>query len=65
MFLAHGNQCCTYRNRVTLRNNVYDDFFARKDRLIHELEVNCVLISFTLDLWTLPNRTPILAIIGH
>jgi hypothetical protein len=44
---------------------VYDDFFVRRDRLIHELEVNCVSISFTLDLWTSPNRTPILAIIGH
>ena len=65
MFLAHGNQRCAYRNRVSLRNDVYDDFFARRDRLIHELEVNCVSISFTLDLWTSPNRTPILAIIGH
>ena len=65
MFLAHGNQRCAYRNRVSLRNDVYDDFFARRDRLIHELQVNCVLISFTLDLWTSPNRTPILVIIGH
>jgi hAT family C-terminal dimerisation region len=65
MFLAHGNQRCAYRNRVSLRNDVYDDFFSRRDRLIHELEVNCVSISFTLDLWTSPNRTPILAVIGH
>jgi hypothetical protein len=50
MFLEHGNQRCAYRNRVTLRNDVYDDFYARRDYLIHELELNCVLISFTLDL---------------
>jgi hypothetical protein len=30
-----------------------------------ELEVNCISISFTLDMWTAPNRTPIFAVIGH
>ena len=35
MFLAHG-QRCIYRNRVTLRNDVYDDFLLRRDNLIIE-----------------------------
>jgi len=56
MFLAHGQR---------LRNDVYDDFLLRRDNLICELEINCVSISFTLDMWTSPNRTPIFAIIGH
>jgi hypothetical protein len=65
MFLAHGNNRCAYRNRVGLRNDVYDDFFARRAYLIQELEIHCISISFTLDLWTSPNRTPIFAIVGH
>src|SRR6266536_6153168 len=65
MFLVYGNQRYAYRNRVSLRNDVYDDFFTRRDRLIHELQVNYVSISFTLALWTLRNRTPILTIISH
>ena len=64
MFLAHG-QRCAYRSRLTLRNDVYDDFLLRRDNLIRELEINCVSISFTLDIWTSPNRIPIFAIIGH
>lgn len=31
MFLAHGNQCA-YKNRVTLRNYIYDDFLVRRDK---------------------------------
>jgi hypothetical protein len=64
MFLAHG-QRCIYRNRVTLRNDVYNDFLLRRDNLIRELDINRVSISFTLDIRTSPNRTPIFAIIGH
>jgi hypothetical protein len=30
-----------------------------------ELEVNYISISFTLDMWTAPNCTPIFAVIGH
>jgi hypothetical protein len=30
-----------------------------------ELEADCISISFTLDMWTAPNRTPIFAVIGH
>jgi hypothetical protein len=50
MFFTYKNQRYVYKNRVTLRNNVYNDFFARKDHLIHKLEINYVLILFTLDL---------------
>jgi hypothetical protein len=64
MFLAHGNRCA-YKSRQTLRNHIFDDFMRRREVLIQELDHNCVSISFTLDLWTAPNRTPIFAIIGH
>jgi len=64
MFLAHGTQC-VYKNRVTLRNHIYDDFLDRRAKLKYELDINCISISFTLDMWTSPNRKPILAIIGH
>jgi hypothetical protein len=42
MFLTHKNQRCAYKNQVTLCNDVYNDFFARKDRLIHKLKVNVI-----------------------
>ena len=64
MFLAHGNQCA-YKNRATLRNHIYDDFLVRRYKLRYDLDINCVSISFTLDMWTSPNRKPIFAIIGH
>ena len=64
MFLAHGNQCA-YKCSKTLRNHIYDDFILRRDKLKYDLEVNCVSISFTLDMWTSPSRKPIFAIIGH
>jgi hypothetical protein len=64
MFLAHGSQCA-YKNRATLRNHIYDDFLVRRDKLRYDLDINCVSISFTLDMWTSPNRKPIFAIIGH
>jgi hypothetical protein len=57
--LAHGNQCA-YKNRATLRNHIYDDdFLVRRDKLRYDLDINCVSISFTLDMWTRPNRKPI------
>ncbi len=49
MFLAYG-QRCAYRSHLTLYNDVYDDFLLHRDNLIYELEINCVLISFTLDI---------------
>ncbi len=64
MFLAY-RQRCVYRSRLTLRNDVYDDFLLYRDNLIHELEINYVSISFTLDIQTSPNRTLIFAIIRH
>ncbi len=64
MFIAHGNQCA-YKCSETLRNHIYDDFILRRDKLKYDLEVNCVSISFTLDMWTSPSRKPIFAIIGH
>ena len=65
MFLIYRNQRYAYRNRVSLYNNVYNDFFTHRDCLIYKLKVNYVLILFTLDLQTLLNRTLILAIIRH
>ncbi|XP_044723739.1 uncharacterized protein HRG_01635 [Hirsutella rhossiliensis] len=35
------------------------------EKLKIELEYNCATISFTLDIWTAPNRVPIFAIIAH
>ncbi len=64
MFLVHRNQC-TYKNRVTLQNHIYDDFLVRYDKLQDDLDINCVLISFTLNMQTSLNRKPIFAIIGH
>ena len=64
MFLAHGAQCA-YKNRITLRNHIYDDFIERRAKLKYALDINCISISFTLDMWTSPNRKPIFAIIGH
>lgn len=64
MFLAHGTQCA-YKSRTTLRNHIYDDFTVRRQRLRLELHNNCVSISFTLDIWTAPNRVPIFAVIAH
>ncbi|KAM4055445.1 hypothetical protein HRG_014987 [Hirsutella rhossiliensis] len=49
MFLAH--------------NTTY--FVERREKLKIELEYNCDTISFTLDIWTAPNRVPIFAIIAH
>jgi hypothetical protein len=64
MFLAH-NTTCAYRSRITLRNHIYTDFVERREKLKIELEYNCITISFTLDIWTAPNRVPIFAIIAH
>lgn len=64
MFRAYNIQCA-YKSRHTLRNHVFADFQIRRQALIDELKVNCVSISFTLDMWTSPNRKPIFAIIGH
>ena len=64
MFLAHGAQCA-YKNRITLRNHIYDDFIEQRAKLKYKLDINCISISFTLDMWTSPNRKPIFAIIGH
>jgi hypothetical protein len=64
MFVAYGVHC-KYKNRFTLRNHIYDDFLLRRATLRLELEVDCISISFTLDMWTAPNRTPIFAVIGH
>jgi hypothetical protein len=64
MFLAH-NTTCVYRSRITLRNHIYTDFVERREKLKIELEYNCITISFTLDIWTAPNRVPIFAIIAH
>jgi len=64
MFLAHG-QRCAYKSRITLRNHIYDDFCVRRQSLVTELEATCTSISFTLDIWTAPNRIPIFAVIGH
>ena len=61
MFLAHGTEC-SYKCSKTLRNHTYDDFILRREKLKYELEINCVSISFTLDMWTFPK---IFAIIGH
>ncbi|XP_044714741.1 uncharacterized protein HRG_11776 [Hirsutella rhossiliensis] len=36
-----------------------------QEKLKIELEYNCATISFTLDIWTAPNRVPIFAIIAH
>lgn len=64
MFLAH-NTTCVYKSRITLRNHIYVDFMERREKLKIELEYNCATISFTLDIWTAPNRVPIFAIIAH
>jgi hypothetical protein len=64
MFIAHGRPCA-YKSRLTLRNHIFDDFCLRRERLKIELERNCISISFTLDMWTSPNRKPIFAIIGR
>ncbi|KAH7383440.1 hypothetical protein BKA64DRAFT_760133 [Cadophora sp. MPI-SDFR-AT-0126] len=42
-----------------------DGWSVRRDKLRYDLDINCVSISFTLDMWTNPNRKPIFAIIGH
>lgn len=54
-----------YRSRLTLRNDIYEDFLHRRSNLTRELETDCESISLTLDMWTAPNRKPIFAIIGH
>lgn len=64
MFIAYGTHC-RYKNRCTLRNHIYDDFATRRVALRQELLYDCTSISFTLDLWTAPNRVPIFAIFGH
>ncbi|OAQ58956.1 hypothetical protein VFPPC_11895 [Pochonia chlamydosporia 170] len=64
MFLAH-NTTCVYKSRITLRNHIHIDFIERREKLKIELEYNCATISFTLDIWTAPNRVPIFAIIAH
>jgi hypothetical protein len=64
MFLAHNSKC-SYKSRHTLRNHIFDDWCGRREKLKIELEYNCISISFTLDMWTAPNRVPIFAIIGH
>jgi hypothetical protein len=64
MFLAH-NTTCVYKSRITLRNHIYVDFIERREKLKIELEYSCATISFTLDIWTAPNRVPIFAIIAH
>lgn len=64
MFLAHGTHAA-YRSRTTLRNHIFDDFKLRRNALRQELALDFQSISFTLDMWTSPNRTPIFAIIGH
>lgn len=64
MFLAHGTRAA-YKSRTTLRNAIYDDFDIRRQALRLELALHCISISFTLDMWTSPNRKPIFAIIGH
>ncbi|KJZ69051.1 hypothetical protein HIM_11562 [Hirsutella minnesotensis 3608] len=64
MFLAH-NTTCAYRSRITLRNHIHTDFVERREKLKIEFEYNCSTISFTLDIWTAPNRVPIFAIIAH
>lgn len=55
MFMAHNVQCA-YKSRHTLRNHIYEDFIGRRNALKMELAVNCVSISFTLDMWTYPSR---------
>jgi hypothetical protein len=64
MFRAY-NVDCAYKSRTTLRNDIYEDFTIRREALKTELRLNCVAISFTLDMWTSPNRIPIFAVIGH
>jgi hypothetical protein len=64
MFLAH-NTTCVYKSRITLRNHIYTDFVEHREKLKIELEYSCITISFTLDIWTAPNRVPIFAIIAH
>ena len=64
MFLAHGKERA-YKSRTTLRNHIYDDFILRRSKLRDDLNIKCVSTSFTLDMWTNPNRKPILATIGH
>lgn len=64
MFLAH-NTACSYKSRYTLRNHIYDDFWGRREKLKLEFKHDCISISFTLDMWTAPNRVPIFAIIGR
>ena len=64
MFLIHRNQC-TYKNRVTLQNYIYDDFLVHRDKLQYDLDINYVSISFTLDIQTSPNQKPIFVIISH
>ena len=49
MFLTY-RQRYAYRSRLTLYNDIYDDFLLCRDNLTYELEINCVLISFTLDM---------------
>jgi hypothetical protein len=64
MFLAHNTQCA-YKSRNNLRNHIFDDFKLRREALKIELEHTCISVSFTLDIWTAPNRVPIFAIIAH
>lgn len=64
MFLAHRAQC-VYKNRITLRNYIYNDFIEQQAKLKYELNINYISISFTLNIQTSPNRKPIFAIIGH
>ena len=64
MFLTHRNQY-VYKNQATLQNHIYDDFLVHYDKLRYDLDINCVSISFTLNIQTSPNRKPIFAIISH
>ena len=66
MFLAHGvSGGCVYKDPITLRNHIMEEFKLRQDQLRTELQDNCISISLTLDMWTSPNNIPVLGIIGH
>ena len=49
MFLAYRKEY-VYKSRTTLRNYIYDDFILRCSKLKDDLNINYVLISFTLDI---------------
>jgi len=64
MFIAY-RVYCAYKNRFTLQNHIWEDYYTRRATLKLELEYDCISISFILDMWTAPNRKPIYAFIGH